>query len=111
MGLLGGAVSSLRVWITGIVFGSIVGLIWFFISFRGGRYAFMNVLVGSAAIGVVIAVPFAAVMAHPSLEGRFEWKMVALHALARLPVFVLISVGVIKIALRTARKTAAVVRS
>jgi hypothetical protein len=111
MGLLGGAVSSLGVWITGIVFGSVVGLIWFFISFRGGRYAFMNVLVGSATIGVVMAVPFAAVMAHPSLEGRFDVKMVALHALARLPVFLLISVGVIKIALRTARKTADVVRS
>src|SRR5438105_11222275 len=69
MAMLGGAIASYGTPIIGLVMAPVVGLIWFLVSFRGGRYAFMNVLAGSGIIAVVAALPLALALA--SMQSPF----------------------------------------
>ena len=115
--LLGGAASSFGTLVIGIVVALIVGLIWLFVSFRDGRYAFANVLAGSVAIAVLASLPLAVATMHPAfggafggVGGSFDLKFLIFGAAVRLPVFVLLSVGLIKLALLVSRATARVSR-
>jgi hypothetical protein len=125
MALLGGAVASYGTPLIGIAVAPVAGLIWFFVSFRGGRYAFMNVLFGSIAIALLAALPFTlalATMRSPFAGsfnglgggavggGGFDVKSFVFGVAVRLPVFVLISVGLIKVALLMSRTTAYALR-
>src|SRR3979409_271101 len=80
----------------GLLIKPLVGLVWFLISFRGGRYVFNNVLIGAGIIGVLSAVPLAVVTMHLSLGGEFDLRALLQGSLLRWPVFVLISVAIIK---------------
>lgn len=115
--LLGGAVSGFGTLVIGIVVAPIVALIWMFVSFRDGRYAFANVLAGSVAIAVLASLPLAVATMHPAfggafggVGGSFDLKFLIFGAAVRLPVFVLLSVGLIKLALLVSRATARVSR-
>jgi hypothetical protein len=127
IGLLAGAVASFGVPSIGVVVAAIAGLIWFFVSFRDGQYVFVSVLIGSAAIAVLTGLPFALVTMQPSFGGfggglgriggagggfgsGFDWKLLVFGALLRLPVLVLLSVGLIKAALLMSRTTADALR-
>ena len=110
MALLGGAVASHGIAPVGVAIGPIVGLVWFFVSFRGGRYVFANVLAGSIAIAVLAALPLTLLLSTmtPSFGngpgGGLDLRSFMFGVAVRLPVFVLLSIGLIKLALFMSRK-------
>jgi hypothetical protein len=76
------------------------------VSFRHGRYAFTNVLIGSLAIALVAALPltlFLPAMLPPgALAGGLDLGFLLFAVGTRAPVFVLVSIGLIKGARRLA---------
>jgi hypothetical protein len=86
MGMLAGEVASMGLAVVGTIVAPIAGAIWFFVSFRAGRYAFPQVAIGSAAIALVCAFPL----------GLMDPSAFIFSAVVRWPTFLLLSVGLIK---------------
>ena len=87
----------------GIEVAPFVALIWWFVSFRKGRYDFFNVVIGSALLGAISTVPFFFVLA--SVTYTFDPSVMALGVVTRTPVYVLVSFIVIKITLVMSKAT------
>ncbi|MFL6795821.1 MAG: hypothetical protein ACJ8F3_00240 [Xanthobacteraceae bacterium] len=114
MAALGGSLASLGVAAIGFVVAPIAGLIWFFVSFRDGRYCFTNVLIGSATIAALAGLPLALFTMQPSFgpgfgnAGRgssigFDLQFFLFGVAVRCLVLVLLSVAAIKIPLLLSR--------
>jgi hypothetical protein len=112
MSALAGAVASTGIPLVGIVVAPIAGLIWYFISFRDGHYGFMNVLIGSTAVAVLVGLPLALMTMRPSFGpglavagagGGLDWRFLVTGAAVRLPILVLLSIACIKITLLLSR--------
>jgi hypothetical protein len=96
----------------GVEVAPLVALIWWFLSFRGGRYDFTHVLIGSALLGAVSTLPLFVTRAIViGLDGpmapsySFDPGVIALGFVTRTPVYLLVSVVVIKIALVLSKAT------
>lgn len=89
-----------------IVVAPLTALIWWFLSFRGGRYDFGNVMMGSALLAVVPALAFFFALAQMrGIDGfqvqanGFDRAMVAIGLVTRTLVYLLVSIIVIRIIL------------
>jgi len=102
MALMGGAVGY-GAPAVGLIVMPIVGLVWFFVSFRHGRYAFRNVAIGSAVIAFLSSLPLTIAMMHPTTRGA-GFETLILSMATRLPFFLLVSVGIIKAVLFLSKK-------
>lgn len=87
-----------------------VALTWWLLSFRGGRYDFANALLGSALLGLISTLPFFLAIATslgpfgPTISERgFDPNTLLRGFVTRAPVFLLVSVVVIKITLAMTR--------
>jgi hypothetical protein len=80
----------------------VAGLIFWFLSFRHGRYAFKNVFIGSAAIALVSALPLV-LGVRAALAGMGGGALILAPLLSVIlvwtPVYLLVSIGLIKVAL------------
>jgi hypothetical protein len=81
----------------------LIGLVWWFVSFRGGRYEFLNVLLGSAAIGFLSSLPL--LIGLHSIMG-VDVSVVLLATITRGAVMLVLSIILIKVAIRKAGRTA-----
>jgi hypothetical protein len=87
-----------------VLVAPLVAWTWWRISFRDGGYEFINVLKGSAILGLVSTVPF--VLALTTVHG-FDGATLLLGIVTRTPVYLLISVIAIKIAVALSKATSA----
>jgi hypothetical protein len=93
----------------------LAALVWWFVSFRGGRYDFINVLMGSALLALILMLPlFLALALAPATDGYqtgsygFDPATLALGFVMRTPVYLLVSIIVIRITLALSKATAVV---
>jgi hypothetical protein len=90
----------------------LMALIWWFLSFRAGEYAFINALKGSAVLSLISTLPF---FLAPAATPVWDWltiggqglnpAVLALGFFVRMPVYLLVSVILIKIALVLSKAT------
>jgi hypothetical protein len=82
--------------------------VWFFVSFRRGQHAFGNVLIGSAVISALCALPLVLAFASTRTPSARQVSILtfAYSIVVRLPIYILLSAGLIKVALRMSRSTA-----
>jgi len=95
MALLGGAVGYGLPFV-GLLVMPIAGLVWFFVSFRDGRYSFRNVAIGSVVIAFLSSLPLTLAL--------MDRETLLLSMATRVPFFLLVSVGTIKLVLFLSRK-------
>jgi hypothetical protein len=84
----------------------LAALAWWFLSFRGGRYDFINVLMGSALLALISALPLFLALAtrgyQTSYQG-FDPATLALGFMTRAAVYLLASVVMIRVTLVLSR--------
>ena len=98
MSLFVATVAAAEMAFVAIAVAPFVALTWWFVSFRGAKYDFTNVLMGSALLGLISTLPLVLLLASaPSL--------LALGVATRTAVFVLVSFIVIKITLAMSKAT------
>ena len=89
-----------------VLVAPLVALTWWYLSFRGGRYDVLNILLGSALQGVISTLPLVLGLASaPGIMGNhgFDPEVLALGFVTRTPVYFLVSFVLIRITLALSR--------
>ncbi|MEA2878179.1 MAG: hypothetical protein QOF14_3375 [Hyphomicrobiales bacterium] len=84
----------------------LAALAWWFVSFRGGRYDFVNVLMGSALLASIVALPLFLALAtrgHQTSYHGFDPANLTLEFVTRAPLYLLASVVMIRVTLVLSR--------